>query len=57
MPLINSPSDAARSQNIAEMIKSFKRKGSIGKTKPKSGAHARKIAIAAAFSNQRRQGG
>jgi len=38
MPLIKSSSDAARSQNIAEMVKS---------------GHPQKQAIAAAYHNQR----
>jgi hypothetical protein len=35
------------------MIRSFRKKGKIGKTKPRNAEHARKIALAAAFSKKR----
>lgn len=54
MPLIQSPSNKARSSNIAEVYKSYKAKGTIGNTRPKSDEQARKIAEAIAYSTQRK---
>lgn len=53
MPLKKGSSEATISSNIAECIKSYKEKGTIGNTTPTSMAHARKICAAAAYSTAR----
>ncbi len=47
MPLKGGKSQV--SQNIAEMMRSYKKTGKIGNTTPKNKAHAAKIAAAAAY--------
>lgn len=54
MPLIKSGSEEALSNNIAEIIRSYKQTGKIGKASPSSLAKARKMAIAASYSNKAR---
>lgn len=54
MPLIDSASNKARSANIAEIERSYKAKGSIGTSKPKSDAAAQKQAEAIAYATQRK---
>lgn len=49
MPLMPGSSKKTISSNIAEMMKSFKRSGMIGNTKPKSKKKAVKIAASAAY--------
>ena len=56
MPLKKSGSEEALRNNISEMIRSYRTTGKIGNSKPSSVAKARKQAIAAAFSNQKRYG-
>lgn len=54
MPLIKSKSKKAFSKNISEVVHSYREKGTIGNIHPKSAEHARKIAIAIAYNQQRR---
>jgi len=50
MPLKRGSSDKTVSANIGEMMRDYKQgDGKIGHVKPKSDAHARKIAAAAAL--------
>ncbi len=53
MPLIKSASKGARNENIHEMLKSYKAKGSIGTSKPKNF----KKAVEQAYDIQRKKGG
>lgn len=53
MPLQAGKSKEAFASNVAELIRTYKSKGKIGHTRPKSAKHARKIALAAAFSKKR----
>lgn len=53
MPLKGGASKKAVSSNIEEMLHKYKESGTIGKTRPTSMAHARRIAIAAAFEKKR----
>lgn len=57
MPLINSSSNKARSANIAEIERSYKAKGTIGSSAPKSDQAAQKQAQAIAFATQRKAKG
>jgi hypothetical protein len=41
------------SENVREMMRSYKKTGYIGNTKPKSKKHAAKIAAAAAYRKSR----
>ena len=50
MPLNQSTSKKAFAGNVAELIRSYKAKGSIGSSKPESKEKARKQALAIAFS-------
>lgn len=54
MPLIDSASNKARSANIAEIERSYKAKGKIGSSTPKSDEAAQKQAQAIAFATQRK---
>lgn len=54
MPLKSGKSKATISNNIAEMIRAYKKSGKIGNTKPKNKKHAAKIAAAAAYSKARK---
>lgn len=38
------------SSNVSELLHAYGEKGRIGKTKPRSKAHARRIALAIAYS-------
>lgn len=49
MPLSSGKSKSARSSNVAELLRAYKDTGKIGNTKPKSMAHAKKIAAAIAY--------
>lgn len=49
MPLKAGKGKSVIKKNIGEMLSSYKSSGKIGKTKPKSMAHAQKIAAAAAY--------
>ncbi len=53
MPLKPGKSQKTISGNIEEMLHSYHEKGKIGNVKPKSEAHARKIAAAAAYNKAR----
>jgi len=53
MPLKTGKSQAVIGKNIAEMIRSFKKTGTIGNTRPKNMEEALKIAQAAAFTKAR----
>lgn len=53
MPLKKGKSQKTISGNIREMLEAFERTRKIGTTRPKSKAHARKIAAAAAYSKAR----
>jgi len=48
MPLKSGASPDVVSQNIAELMRAYKKNGKIGKTKPKDTAHAMRIASAIA---------
>lgn len=52
MPLIAGKSDRARSTNIAELLRAFKAKGSIGNSKPASMKKAVSQASAIAYRKQ-----
>lgn len=54
MPLDRSKSEDALRSNISELIRSYKRTGRIGNTKPSTIAKARKMALAAAYSVRER---
>ena len=53
MPLKKGSSQKTFESNVSEIMHSYKRKGKIGKVKPRSKAHARKIALAIAFNVKR----
>ena len=53
MSLVKGKSRDAISRNVAELVRTYKSRGQIGKTKPKSAAHARKIAVAIAHDTAR----
>jgi hypothetical protein len=55
MPLIKSGSDKARSKNIAEMVRSYKKTGKLGNSRPKNIREAISQASAAAYSMQRKK--
>jgi hypothetical protein len=50
MPLKKGKSKKAVGANVAELIAKYKKTGRIGNVKPKSLAHARRIAAAIAYS-------
>jgi hypothetical protein len=54
MPLKKGSGQGTISSNIAECIKSYKEKGTIGNTKPGNMAHARQICAAAAYSSAKK---
>lgn len=49
MPLEPGSSQGTISRNIGELRRTYKRKGKIGTTRPKSAKHAAKIAAAIAY--------
>lgn len=51
MPLKKGSSDKTVSKNISELMKSYKKTGKIGTSKPKSKKKAQKQAIAIALSS------
>jgi hypothetical protein len=53
MPLEQGATSNVVSRNIAELLRSYKKTGKIGNTKPRSLTHARKIASAAAYAKSR----
>jgi len=53
MPLQKGKSKKAFSNNVAELIRAYRRKGKIGSSKPKSEGEARKQALAIAYSVRR----
>ncbi len=57
MPLKKGRSQATISKNIAECIRSYKSKGTIGNTTPRNLSHAVKICSAAAYSTARKSKG
>ena len=50
MPLKSGKSQKTVSKNVSELMKSFKKKGKIGTSKPKSKKAAQKQAVAIALS-------
>ena len=54
MPLKIGGSQRTLSENIAELMKSYHRKGMIGTSTPKSNEAAQKQAIAISFSKRRK---
>ncbi len=50
MPLMEGTGQKTISRNIGELIRTYKRKGKIGNSKPESDEKARKVAIAMAYS-------
>lgn len=57
MPFKSGRSQATISANIAECIRSYKSKGTIGNTTPRNLKHAMKICQAAAYTSARRSRG
>jgi hypothetical protein len=55
MPLKSGKSKKTISGNIEEMMRSWKSKGSIGNTTPKSSKKAQQIAAAAAYSKEKKK--
>jgi hypothetical protein len=53
MPLKKGSGQKTRSANIKELMDTYKKTGRIGNTKPKSKAHAAKIAAAIAYRKSR----
>lgn len=53
MPLLKGKSQKTFSANVSELIRSYKKKGTLGTSKPKNMAAARKQALAIAFSKKR----
>lgn len=53
MPLIQSPSNKARSANVAEVIRSYKNTGKIGTSHPANKEKATAQAVAIAYKTQR----
>jgi hypothetical protein len=53
MPLAEGSSKKTISSNIAEIMRSYHKKGSIGTSHPKSGKKAQKQAAAIAFAKAR----
>mgnify|MGYP000197386953 CR=1 FL=1 len=53
MPLKSGKSKEAFQYNVAELIRTYKRKGKIGNVKPKDKKKARQVALAIAFSKRR----
>lgn len=56
MPLKKGKSEEAFRYNVSELMKSFKKKGKIGKSKPANTEEARKQALAIAFAQKRKKG-
>ena len=54
MPIRKGKSKRTVSNNIAEIVNSYKAKGTIGTSKPKSKKKAQQQAIAIALSNARK---
>jgi len=54
MPLHKGTSKRVHSENVEELMGSYGRKGKIGNIKPKSKAHAEKIANAIAYNTARK---
>lgn len=55
MPLRSGRSKEAFRWNVGELLRAFKKTGRIGRVRPKSFEHARRIALAVAF--QKKKGG
>lgn len=56
MPLKRGRSQDVISENIAELLRSYSGKGTIGRIKPMNKAHAREIASAIAYRKARESG-
>jgi len=57
VPLIQSSSKKARSKNIKELVRSYKKKGSIGTSKPEGMKQAIAQAVAISYSIKRKNRG
>lgn len=55
MPLKSGSSEAVIQDNIAELVRAYRRTGKIGNTTPKNAQHAREIATA--IANEKAKGG
>jgi hypothetical protein len=56
MPLKKGKSKKVVSKNIRELMHTYEEKGKIGNVKPRSKAHAQKIAVAIALQQARKSG-
>jgi len=54
MPLKKSKSKQAFSDNVSELIATYRKTGKIGRSRPKGAAAARKQALAIAFNVKRK---
>ena len=54
MPLIKSKSKKAFKANVKELVDTYKSKGKIGTSKPKSKANAIKQAVAISYAQKRK---
>lgn len=54
MPLKKGKSKKVQDENIEELVRTYKTKGKIGNTNPKSMEHAQKIAVAIAKDKARK---
>ena len=56
MPLMSGKGDSKHSENVGEMMRSYRRSGKIGNTKARGYKHAERIANAIAYDKRREAG-
>ena len=56
MPIMEGRGPKKHSDNVGEMMRSYRSKGKIGTTKPRSYKHAEEIANAISFDKRREAG-